>query len=68
MAETMLAYVVRNLVASVGQRVAIAEETGVPYFTIAKIVQGKTVDPRVNTVQVLHDYFRKNEPKLKRAS
>jgi predicted transcriptional regulator len=30
----------------------------VPYFTITNIVQGKTEDPRVSTLQKLVDYFR----------
>lgn len=68
MPETMLDYVRRRLHASVGQRGVISQATGVPYFTLAKIAQGRTLNPRAHTLQALNDYFRKNEPKLNRAS
>ncbi|RQR37838.1 helix-turn-helix transcriptional regulator [Burkholderia sp. Bp9142] len=35
----------------------IAKATGVPYSTLAKISSGAVTDPRVSTVQALHDYF-----------
>lgn len=67
MTEPMLDYVRRRLDESVGLRGRISQDTGVPYFTLAKIAQGRTKNPRAHTVQALHDYFRKHEPKLKRA-
>ncbi|MFM0595347.1 hypothetical protein [Paraburkholderia dilworthii] len=36
---------------------AIAQLTGVPYSTLAKISARTVTDPRVSTVQALHDYF-----------
>lgn len=36
---------------------AIAEKSGVPYGTICKIQQGQTLNPRIETVQRLLDYF-----------
>ena len=68
MTEPMLDYVRRKLADSAGHRAEISEETGVPYFTLAKIAQGVTANPRTDTVQRLHDYFRKHETKLKRLS
>lgn len=35
----------------------VAEATGVPLSTIRKIHYGEVCDPRVNTIQALHDYF-----------
>lgn len=56
--EPILAYVKRRLEAARGKWPQIAEDTGVPYFTITNIVQGKSVDPRVSSLQPLVDYFR----------
>jgi hypothetical protein len=54
----MLDYVKQHLEAARGEWPHISRETGVPYFTITNIVQGKVEDPRVGTVQKLADYFR----------
>ncbi|VVE28507.1 hypothetical protein PPN31114_03528 [Pandoraea pneumonica] len=35
----------------------IARESGVPYHTVVKVASGVVTDPRVSTVQALHDYF-----------
>ena len=35
----------------------VADESGVPFSTVAKIAQGVVSDPSVHTVQKLHDYF-----------
>lgn len=35
----------------------VAEESGVPFSTVAKIAQGHIKDPSVHTVQKLADYF-----------
>lgn len=37
---------------------AISRASGVPYHTLVKVASGKVSDPRVSTVQALHDYFR----------
>lgn len=38
---------------------AIADETGVPYSTVCKIMMGVTKAPRRSTVEVLTEYFRR---------
>ena len=53
----LLEFVVRNLRDSVGRWPQIAEASGVPYSTVAKIGQGETGNPRVESVQKLADYF-----------
>lgn len=35
----------------------VADESGVPFSTVAKIAQGSVTDPSVHTVQKLADYF-----------
>lgn len=35
----------------------IARDSGVPYHTVVKVASGRVTDPRVSTVQALHDYF-----------
>ena len=35
----------------------VADESGVPFSTVANIAQGVVSDPSVHTVQRLHDYF-----------
>lgn len=57
----MLDYVKEHLEAARGEWPRISEETGVPYFTITNIVQGKVEDPRVSTVQKLLTYFQSKE-------
>jgi predicted transcriptional regulator len=39
----------------------IARGATVPYHTLLKIAKGETEDPRVSTVQLLHDYFKQLE-------
>lgn len=56
--EPILMFVKRRLEESRGYWPAIATATGVPYFTITNIIQGKVEDPRVSTLQKLVDYFR----------
>ena len=53
----MLGFVKRRLEESRGYWPLIAEATGVPYFTITNIAQGKSEDPRISSVQKLVDYF-----------
>lgn len=40
---------------------AIADACGVPVSTIRKVHYGEVDNPRINTVQALHNYFRKVE-------
>jgi predicted transcriptional regulator len=35
----------------------VAEQAGVPYHTLAKILRGETTDPRFSTVLRLHAYL-----------
>lgn len=56
--ETLLDYVLRNLEQNKGRHVEIATATGVPYSTLAKIYQGVTPNPGVQSIQALADYFR----------
>jgi predicted transcriptional regulator len=55
--EPILIFVKRRLEEARGYWPHISTATGVPYFTITNIVQGKVDDPRVSTVQRLVDYF-----------
>jgi predicted transcriptional regulator len=63
----LLEYVRAKLEGSRGNWPAISEATGVPYFTITNLVQGKVEDPRVSTIQKLIDYFREQERGAKAA-
>ena len=56
--EPLLDYVLRKLAEHKGRHVEISKATGIPYGTIAKIVQRTTANPGVNHIQVLADYFR----------
>ncbi len=56
--ENMLVYVRGRLEGERGRWPAISKTTGVPYFTITNLVQGKVDDPRLSTIQPLIDYFR----------
>lgn len=59
--ENLLEYLKSKLEASRGQWPAISKATGVPYFTITNLAQGKVEDPRLSTVQPLIDYFREDD-------
>lgn len=56
---TVLDEVVASLAVWKGHWVAIAAQSGVPYDTVTKIAQGKTRNPRVQTVLKLHGYLQK---------
>jgi predicted transcriptional regulator len=56
--ENMLVYVRGRLESARGTWPTISKTTGVPYFTITNLVQGKVDDPRLSTIQPLIDYFR----------
>lgn len=58
--EPILDFVLRSLDANKGQHKEIADVTGVPYSTLAKIVQRVTPNPGVQHIQALADYFRKS--------
>lgn len=51
--------VVAGLAAWKGHWVAIADGANVPYDTVTKIAQGKTKNPRVQTVVRLHDHLQR---------
>lgn len=55
--ETMLSSVLRGLDEKKGAWPDIAKASGVPYQTLTKIACRIVADPRVSTVQALHDYF-----------
>ncbi|NIF80155.1 hypothetical protein F3J20_22635 [Paraburkholderia sp. Cy-641] len=55
--EPMLAAVVRRLRESKGKWREISRESGVPYATLTHLAQGHSADPRISTLQPLHDYF-----------
>jgi predicted transcriptional regulator len=55
--ETIISFVQRNLKSTRGQWAEVARKSGVPYYTLTKIAQGKVNNPRVETVQRLIDYF-----------
>lgn len=61
MNEPIITFVRRRLDETRGTWVAIAQDSGVPYHTLTKIAQGKT-EPRIGTVQLLLDYFRRVAP------
>ena len=57
MVVDLLEFVVLNLRKNVGRWPQIADASGVPYSTVAKIGQGETGNPRIESVQKLADYF-----------
>lgn len=50
-------YVLQELDKAKGRWPQVAEGSGVPYKTVTKIAQRETLDPGVNNVQKLADYF-----------
>lgn len=60
--ENILDFVRRRLDECKGKWAYVSRDSGVPYFTIAKIAQGAVTNPRVNTVQALADYFNRTNP------
>ncbi|WP_081935928.1 helix-turn-helix domain-containing protein [Burkholderia sp. 9120] len=55
--EQWLSAVRRRLLREKGNLRNVAAQSGVPYPTLTKITSGVVSDPRVSTVQALHDYF-----------
>ncbi|ASL45108.1 hypothetical protein bAD24_I16665 [Burkholderia sp. AD24] len=55
--EQWFSVVRRRLLREKGNLRNVAAQSGVPYPTLTKITSGAVSDPRVSTVQALHDYF-----------
>lgn len=55
-------FVLTHLQATKGDWPQIAREAGVSYRTLKKIATEEIVNPRVDNLQRLADYFRKTEP------
>ena len=51
-------FVITHLHAKAIPQRQVAQGSGVPFSTVAKIAQGVVTDPSVHTVQRLYDYFR----------
>ena len=49
-----------------GELKAVAAESGVPESTVRKLFYGEVADPRIQTVEALHNYFlsRPQRPEL----
>lgn len=60
MQETMLQYVIRKLKENRGRIPDISQQTNLKLSTVQSIMYEKTDNPGVNTVQTLHDYFKKS--------
>ena len=58
MKENILEFVLAKLSANKGKHKEIAEASGVPYSTLAKVSQRITPNPGVQSIQALADYFR----------
>jgi predicted transcriptional regulator len=56
--ETEFQFVKRCLTERSQSVRAIAEESGVPYDTICKVLQAQVSNPRVQTIEKLAKYFR----------
>lgn len=65
MTEPMLLTVLRRLDSAKGAWPEIAKASGIPYQTLTKIACRIVADPRVSTVQTLHDYFAANPEPVK---
>lgn len=57
--QSILATVRTRLEQNRGRLPTVAQESGVPYWTLVKIAQGVVRNPRVKTVQALIDYFNR---------
>jgi len=57
----ILEHIISELHLRRGEWKAIAKESGVPYFTIAKISQGVTKNPRWQTVEALQGALEKSK-------
>lgn len=61
MNEPILVKVRRHLQKSRGKWGKVSQRSGVPYHTLTKIAQGKVANPRIDTIQLLVDYFASEE-------
>lgn len=61
--EPIFDYVLRRLGELKGHHRQVAADSGVPYSTLCKIVQGVTPNPGVKHVQALYDHLRAIERK-----
>lgn len=68
MDESILLYVKRRLEESRGEWPQISKDTGVPYFTVTNIAQGKVEDPRISTMQKLYNHLKASDPAEARAA
>jgi transcriptional regulator with XRE-family HTH domain len=57
MNDSVIDVVRRRLAGSKGQWPEIAQKTGLPYFTISNVANGKSPNPTIATLQPLLDYF-----------
>lgn len=57
MNDPLLEQIKRRLEAVKGQWPEISDKTGIPYFTIRNIVNGKSGNPTIGSLQPLMDYF-----------
>jgi len=61
--ESILSRVRRCLQQARGKWGKVSQGSGVPYHTLTKIAQGKVANPRIQTIQLLVDYFASEELK-----
>ncbi|WP_414451488.1 hypothetical protein AB4851_22355 [Burkholderia sp. 22PA0099] len=59
--EPILSFVLRRLDAAKGDWPEISRRSGVPYQTLTKIAGRFVADPRISTLQALHDCLRERE-------
>lgn len=53
----LLGFIKDELLSRRGEWREISEASQVPYFTMSKISNGSTKDPRISSVQALTNYF-----------
>jgi hypothetical protein len=61
--QNMLEDLLSRLDADKGRWPEISRASGVPYFTMMKLVQRRTRNPQIKTVQALVDYYGRTESK-----
>jgi predicted transcriptional regulator len=59
--SNLLSDVIARLQSARGHWPHISQQSGVPYWTIAKIVQGASKNPRINTIERLRRYFEETD-------
>lgn len=58
---TILDELLARLERTKGHWPTVARESGVPYFTMMRLVQRRTTNPQLKTVQALMDYFDRQD-------